>query len=244
MEENKTPPAESEKYKSALTGREAMAVLAYLPVHIWLLPLLLLALMNRGYLSGSQANFLCYGVGLVYMLIVALGFLRRDFDPLCDRPGYCLLQILLAYITMVGFNLCVSLALNLILGGSAALENPNNAAVMELSQADFGGIKAMAVFMAPVIEELMFRAGIFGQLRRYNRAAAYGLSMLAFSLYHVWAFAMVNPICWIYLLQYLPVSYLLCRCYERTESIWCPIFFHMLVNAITLQALSMLEELL
>ena len=47
----------------------------------------------------------------------------------------------------------------------------------------------------------------------------------------------------LYMLQYIPVSFLLCRCYERTESIWCSIFFHMLVNGVALNALSALESL-
>ena len=38
----------------------------------------------------------------------------------------------------------------------------------------------------------------------------------------------------IYLLQYLPISYLLCRCYERTNSIWGSIFLHMLVNGVSM----------
>lgn len=45
-------------------------------------------------------------------------------------------------------------------------------------------------------------------------------------------------------LAYIPVhAVLLARCYERTNSIWSSIFFHMTVNAISLQALSMLQEL-
>ena len=61
--------------------------------------------------------------------------------------------------------------------------------------------------------------------------------MLFFSLYHVWTYALQDPVYWIYLLEYIPVAGLLARCYERTNSIWCSIFFHMLVNGISLSAL-------
>ena len=97
---------------------------------------------------------------------------------------------------------------------------------------------------SPTVEELMFRAGIFGALRRRSRFAAYAVSALVFSLYHVWGFAIADPINWIYIIQYIPVSLLLARCYERTNSIWSSIFFHMTVNAVSLQALSMLQDLL
>ena len=167
-------------------------------------------------------------------------FLRRDFDPICDRPGYCLLQIVICYGLMMAFNLCVSGILLLFTQDA----NPNNSALLGMADINYGSVTAMAVFMAPIVEEVMFRGAIFGLARRYNRVLAYALSMLAFSLYHVWAYAAADPRYWIYIIQYLPVSYLLCRCYERTESIWCSIFFHMLVNAVSLRALMMLEELL
>lgn len=227
-------------YKSELTTRERIAVLGYLPIHIWLLPAALYAMLVAGRVTESEANMLCYAIGMGYMLMSAFGFLRRDFDPLCDRPLWCLLQIVASYGIMLALNLCVAAVLALL----NSLANPNNAAVMSMAETDSGGIAAMALFMAPIVEELLFRAGIFGTLRRYSRAAAYAVGVLSFSLYHVWAYAAVDPSYWIYLLQYLPVSFLMCRLYERTESIWCSIFFHMLVNAVSLKALSMLEGML
>ena len=70
------------------------------------------------------------------------------------------------------------------------------------------------------------------------------VATLAFSLYHVYGYAVMDSIYWLYLIQYLPVSILLCRAYERTNSIWCSIFFHMLVNWVSMNALKMLEALL
>lgn len=229
-----------EAYKSAMTKGETIAALAYLPVHIVLLPSLLYLLLQRGYISESQMNLLCYAVGTAYMLALCFGFLRRDFDPLCDRLWHCLGQIALSYAMMLGFTLLAGGIIQMFAAG----ENPNNEAVMDMAALDRGSITAMAVYLAPIVEELMFRGGIFGLARRYNRIAAYALSMLAFSLYHVWAYALLDPTYWLYLLQYLPVSFLLCRLYERTETIWSCIFFHMLINAVSLSALSALEGLL
>lgn len=229
----------SEEYKSAMTKGETIAALIYLPVHIALLPALLYMLLQRGYLDESQMNLLCYAVGAVYMLVFCFRFLRRDFDPLLDRPFYCLKEIAVSYGMMLGFTLVAGGVLSLFAGQ----ENPNNAAVMDMAALDGRSVKAMAVYMAPIVEELMFRGGIFGLARRYNRILAYALSMAAFSLYHVWAYAMLDPLYWLYVLQYLPVSFLLCRLYEKTNTIWCCIFFHMLVNAVSLSALSALEGL-
>ena len=40
------------------------------------------------------------------------------------------------------------------------------------------------------------------------------------------------------------MTYLLCRCYERSNSIWGSIMLHMLINFISLRALTMLQEML
>ena len=48
------------------------------------------------------------------------------------------------------------------------------------------------------------------------------------------------PVSPIFLLQYIPASLLLARCYERCNSIWGSIFFHMLINAVSFSALSVL----
>ena len=230
------------EFTSRLSKKETVAALAYLPVHLVLLPLLLQQMINRGAMDDVAANVICYSVGLLYMLGLLFPFLRRDFDPLCDRPFYCLLEILENYGLMYLGNLAIAALMLLVLNQTN--ENPNNAGLMDMAGRGWNKMSAVAVFMAPIVEECMFRAGVFGTLRRYNRWAAYLTATLAFSFYHVWAYALVDPIYWLYFIQYVPVSLLLCRVYERTNSIWGSIFFHMLVNYIAMNALQMLEGLL
>lgn len=229
------------EFNSRLSRGETIAALLYLPVHIWLLPLVLMLVSPYLGLGEVDLNLLCYVIGTVYMLALLFRFLRRDFDPLWDRPGRCVLEILANYGLMYLCNLVLSLVFMLL---PMSEENPNNALVMDMAGIAWGKMSAMAVFLAPIVEECMFRAGIFGTLRRYNRWAAYAASALAFSLYHVWGFAMSDASYWIYFLQYIPVSILLCRVYERTNTIWGGIFFHMLINWVSMNALKMLESLL
>lgn len=230
------------EFTSRLTKKETAAVLAWLPVHLWLLPLLLQQMINRGAMDDVAANVICYTLGVLYMLGLLFPFLRRDFDPLCDRPVYCLLEILKNYVLTYLGNMAVGTLMMLVL--SQGGENPNNAGLMDMADRGWNQMSTMAVFMAPIVEECMFRAGIFGTLRRYSRWGAYLVATLAFSLYHVWSYALVDPIYWLYFIQYVPVSLLLCRVYERTNSIWGSIFFHMLVNYIAMNALKVLETLL
>ena len=230
------PPA----FTSTLKPWEAILMIAYLPVHIYLLPLLITRFFPAVASSLTQLNFVVYVVGVLFTLIVAGRFLRRDFDPLCDSFFRIILEIIICYGLMIGFNVIV----NMLLLAAAPDTNPNNATVMEMAGVEFGKTAALAIFMAPLVEEVIFRGGIFGSLRKWNRVLAYTVSALLFAFYHVYSYAIQDPAYWLYILQYIPVSLLLCRCYERCNTIWASIFFHMLVNGISIQALSLLEDLL
>ena len=158
------------EFTSRLTKKETAAVLAWLPVHLWLLPLLLQQMINRGAMDDVAANVICYTLGVLYMLGLLFPFLRRDFDPLCDLPVYCLLEILKNYVLTYLGNMAVGALMMLVL--SQGGENPNNAGLMDMADRGWNQMSTMAVFMAPIVEECMFRAGIFGTLRRYSRWGA------------------------------------------------------------------------
>ena len=230
------------EFTSRLSRGETIAALAYLPIHIFVLPIVLVMAAPSLGLGDADLNLILYVVGAVYMLLLLFKFLRRDFDPLWERPGRCLLEIISSYALMYLGNLIVASILLLIPWFSQ--DNPNNSAIMDMAGQNWGKMSAMAVFLAPIVEECMFRAGLFGTLRRYNRWAAYIVTVLAFSVYHVYGYAVQDSIYWLYIIQYIPVSILLCRVYERTNTIWSSIFFHMLVNWVSMNALQMLGELL
>ena len=217
-------------FTSRLTRQEAVLVLAYLPVHLLGLQLLFSYLLNRGLVTSAMANLLYYLIGFLYMVLAAFPFLRRDFDALIDAPFSCIREIARSYLAMMCFNLLLGLLFTLL----PESENPNNASIMSAVEQDGRTMRAALIYLTPVVEEMLFRAGIFGAIRQKSRAAAYLVSALCFSLYHVAVYAFFEPLYWLFLLQYIPVSLLLARCYERTNSIWCSIFFHMLVNGISL----------
>ena len=237
MDSRLSPPP----FTSDLSRLERILVLCWLPIHLALLPWLLNGLGRRGLLTEPTANFLYYAIGFVYMLLVAFRFLRRDFDPLADRPLFVAGTVSASYLMMLALNGLVGF---LILQALPDAENPNNAAVTGLVVEHFGIMKATLVFLGPLVEEMMFRAGLFGLFRKRSRALAYAVSMLSFALYHVWAYALQDPVYWLYLLQYLPAGWLLCRCYERTNSIWGSTFFHMMVNGVAVSTISALQELM
>jgi len=223
-------------FTSALKKSEAILVLGYLPLHLLLLQFGFGLLAEKELVPLPLADLLYYLTGFVFMVLAAFRFLRRDFDALIDAPFPCLREILRSYLLMLCFNFVLGLLFLLL----PQTENPNNAAVMAAAELDMRAVKAAVIFLAPMVEEMMFRAGIFGLLRRKDRRAAYLVSALCFSLYHVVPYAVLDPMNWLFLLQYIPASLLLARCYERCNSIWGSVFFHMLINAVSFSALSVM----
>lgn len=222
-----------------ITKRQSFIALIWLPVHVFLLPQLLIRAVDAGYLDETGANFLIYAIGAAFFLIAEFRFLRQEFDPLADRPASVIYQVLLSYAVTLGLNMCVSGIVSVVeyFVSGEMMDNLNNDAVMEMVAERTGPMTAMTIFLAPIVEEIIFRGGIFCTLINRNRIAAYVVSIAAFSVYHVWNYALQDPGYWLYLIQYIPASFMLCRCYERTGTIWSSIFLHMLINGVSLSIL-------
>ena len=211
----------------------------YLPVHAVALPLLLA--MYAAYAVPAwddiTVNYAYYGVGVLFCAIVLGPFLRQQFDVLLDFPLRCLLALLYAFVIEYALSLVTALVLLLV---EENVLNPNNEAIMAIAENDYGAVKGLVIFIGPIVEELLFRGVVFGSLQPKNRKAAYLVSMGLFCLYHVWQYALVDPWMLLYAVQYLPAAFALAWVYEHSNSIWMPIFFHMISNAISFATLSLL----
>lgn len=232
MEETRRPVPE---FTSALSDREFIFVGAGLVLHIFLLPRLLVAMIEAGKIGETAGNFLLYAVMAVYVVAFTWSFLRRDFDPLVDRPLDSIYEILRGYFRIMCLNLLLSLVMSLFEQGA----NPNNEAVLDMAAESGGPAMAMSVFLAPIVEEVLFRAGIFGFTRKYSRAAAYAVTAVIFALYHLAGFILLDVRNLVFLIQYIPAGLVLCRVYEQSNTIWCPIALHMLVNYVSLHTAEM-----
>ena len=216
----------------------------YLPLHMLILPLLLdlYAEFTPNPMTQSQYNLLYYAAGLIFVLCVLFRFLRKDFDVLLDNLRLCLLCLLFA--VFIDYTLSTVTGLLLLLMESS-LENPNTSAVIELVEGNYGVVKALAIFIAPLVEEPLFRGVAFGSIRTRSRGWAYVVSVLMFSLYHVWQYAVLGQdiSALLYALQYVPISVVLAWLYERSGSLWLSIFFHMGFNALNFYVMDLLEML-
>ena len=227
-------------FTRAMSRFERALAVGYLPLHVFAVPALVAGAFPEGKVDALAGNVVCYTVAALVLFFCLRRFFFREFNALCDYGPAALLEAAKAYGVLLLCNMALSLGL-LLLGKG---QNPNNAAIVSLIGEDMGMMTAMAVFLAPIAEEAMFRGGVFGLLRQKSRVAAYAVSMALFALYHVWSFALSDPSAWLYLLQYLPAGFLLARVYEKTNSLWTAIFLHMTVNGVSLLALDALGKLI
>ena len=212
-----------------LTRREKALGLAYLPFHVLGLPQLLGALATaHPELTTATANLILYGVGMVFLALAFGKRLFAHYNLWVDNAGRVLLTLGKSFLLFMALTVVLAVILPVL--QMESLTNPNNEMLMNLSGADFRVTFALAIFIAPILEETLFRGVLFGALRGKSAPAAYGVSCLAFALAHLWQYAALGPQVWLLVLQYLPVSIALCYAYEKTGCLWTPILVHMMNN--------------
>ncbi len=238
QQNNQVPaPKPRREFRNLMTTGEKIAGWIYLPVHIVVLPLLLPAILywlTRGNVpDGAMVNVWYYMIGLVFLLAAQFRFFRENYHVFTHSLRNVLLTMAIGYFILLACNYALLLITQLF-GGLPT--SPNDEAVNELLKVDMRRMVAAAVIMAPIVEEALFRGMIFGSLRGKHRFWAYALSMVLFALCHVWQYAVVaqsfQPL--LSAFAYLPIGFVLAFCYDRTGSIWTPIFFHMFYNALAL----------
>lgn len=219
--------------------------ICWIPVHMFLLPTVLRMIPAVMAMSPAAQNLVLYVTSAFVLVIAETKFLRKDFDPLCDNFGFVLIQVLWGFAFMLALDMLATFILSLVMGAGAEIEisNPNNESISTLMGMNDRALFAIGCFLAPIAEEIMFRGGVFGSLYKTNRILAYAASMLLFAVYHVLNYAIDDPSYWIYVLQYLPISFVLCRIYERTNSIWASMIFHGVWNYIMVCLLNQLGQL-
>ena len=95
------------------------------------------------------------------------------------------------------------------------------------------------VFLAPFVEEVLFRGLVFGCLKEKSRVAAYVISCVLFAFMHVWTFAL-SSWDWSYLilmLQYLVPGLVFAWAFDHSGTLWTSILLHATVNALALWAI-------
>ncbi len=93
----------------------------------------------------------------------------------------------------------------------------------------------IVIFLAPFVEETLFRGLVFGGLKERSRILAYTVSCALFALLHVWQFAVAdrNPAYFLLMVQYLIPGLVLAWAYDHAGTLWASIGLHAGVNALS-----------
>lgn len=234
MTENRFRP----QFTPDCTKPEVIFGMIYLLFHMFAMPLLIPVLQQHVFpeLDEITANAVYYGIGIVVSFTVFYRMLRREFDHFMDRPFHCLRGFFTAYFLWYAFSFLL-VSLTQLFGQNPT--PPNDQAVDLLAKQNFNLTLVIAVIVAPIVEEILFRGVLFQSILQKSRLMAYLISLLMFGLYHVWQFALAyHDISYLlYIVHYLPISFALTWCYEYSGSLWTVIFFHASNNYLAMSLL-------
>ena len=231
--------AKSHSLGPGLSTAEQVAGFCYLPFYVVLLGWgiqWLSELLGLG-LTELQVNVTFFVINCVMVWVIFHNFLIRSFRAI---RFWELVQALI-----LGF--CLYYAGNLLFGWIVSLldltiTSFNDETILGLISQNKWVMVICSVLLAPIVEETLVRGLLFGVLRRRSRMLAYAVTIVFFAVMHVWQYLLVYDFKAVLLaaLQYIPASIALGWTYEKSNTVWAPIFLHMTINAISMGIISIL----
>lgn len=227
----------------SLRKREIVGGLLYLPMFFFgsqLLAALIVKLMGMDLKSDSvngPVNLVYHGLNTAILGAVFLRYLTDQLRRLQDRGWALFSDLVFGGLANYGLSQLSALAVGILLTlFDLDYFNLNQAAADAALFRSPAFAIVTACVLAPISEELLFRGLIFCGLYRRSRVWAYVLSVLAFSLAHVFDAMFFQPLglTFVNLIVYLPAGFVLARTYERSGSIWSAIFLHAALNALSM----------
>ena len=217
----------------SLNKHEKIAGFCYLPFYLVLLPFLI-ALVSQLLglnISPLAANVCYYAINLLFIIIVYRQHLVRSFRNI--RFWDLVQALILGFVLYYAGNRLLDLLLSLL---NLHPTSYNDEAVNSLVQANRWIMIICTIVIAPVVEEMLVRGLVFGTIRKKNRILAYVVSLLLFSLMHVWSYIPTEGLLPVLTtaLFYFPGSVALAWTYEKGRNIWASIFLHAAINALVM----------
>lgn len=184
-------------------------------------------------LSGDMETLIYYYILLAVTVIIFHGFLARTSRRLLDNLDGTVKTVLAGLVALYGLN---ELAYRLVRMAAGTRTNLNDITISARAGGAPHMMLVIVVFLAPFVEETLFRGLVFGNLKGRSRAAAYLVSCLLFALLHVWQFAVVNRDITYFLLmvQYLVPGLVLAWAYEHSGTLWASTALHAVANALSI----------
>ena len=230
------------KSTAYMTYGEQIAGVVFFVIYLLVLPFVTTPLFNLAErlldttISGAMRNILYYYILFAVTLIIFHGFLARTSRRLLDNLGLACKSAAVGLVGLYGLNELVYRLTNLIFTNRTNLNDTTISA--QIDDAPHMTL-LIVIFLAPFVEEVLFRGLVFGNLKSKSRALAYAVSCLLFALLHVWQFAVVKQDVTYFLLmiQYLVPGLVLAWAYDHSGTLWSSIALHAAANALSTWAM-------
>lgn len=224
-------PANSFRFPMSKT--ELLPGAIYIPVHIivldFLIPMIMKSVAPNA--AGYWSSIIYFGVSCLFILVAMHSFMGKSFSDLISCRMDALTGIVTGYFGYYVLRWLLALIFWLVGRGGF----PAPAGILSQAPINPGTVTVVAIVLAPIAEEFLFRGVVFGGLRHKSRLLAYTVSFLVFAFYCIWS-RFFSGFGWdilIDFLYYLPASLALCWCYEKGGSVWAPVLLHILINILS-----------
>lgn len=176
-------------------------------------------------------NFAYHAVNFVAMVCIYHRFLKDSLVSAWGDIWNFIQAVVLGFVAFWACGKVFDWVVSLI---RADLSNINDSTVISMLQSNYILMVICVVVLAPVTEELLYRGLIFRNIWQQSKAAAYLISMVAFSAVHVIGYiGATDPVTLILcFIQYLPAGLCLAWTYTKADNIFAPIAVHALNNAV------------
>ena len=230
------------KSTTYMTYGEQIAGVVFFVIYLLVLPFVTNPLFDLAgrllavSISAAMRDVLYYYILFAVTIIIFRGFLARTSRHLMDNLGGACKTAAAGLVGLYGLNELVYRLTNLIFTNRTNLNDTTISA--QIDDAPHMTL-LIVIFLAPFVEEVLFRGLVFGNLKSRSRALAYVVSCLLFALLHVWQFAVVKQDVTYFLLmiQYLVPGLVLAWAYDHSGTLWASIGLHAAVNALSVWAM-------
>ena len=187
-------------------------------------------------ISDSLANIIYYYVLFAIVLLLFHSFLAHTTSRFLGGVSRAMTTFCMGLLVFYGANELFYRVANVLFNSRTNLNDMTIAASINAAPR----LTALIiVFLAPFVEEVLFRGLVFGCLKEKSRVAAYVISCVLFAFMHVWTFAL-SSWDWSYLilmLQYLVPGLVFAWAFDHSGTLWTSILLHATVNALALWAI-------
>ena len=224
---------------ASMNHTERLAGTIFFVVYLLVMPLLaqrlfaLFELLLDTQIGAELQSALYYYLLFAVTLLIFHRYVGHTTSRLLDNLDRAAITLFLGLLIFYGANELLYRVFHVFFHSRANLNDVTIAAQVNAAPRTTALI---VIFLAPFVEEVLFRGLVFGCLREKSAVVGYAVSALLFAFLHVWTFALSSwDVSYLTLmLQYLAPGLVFTWAYDRSGTLWTSILLHAAANALAL----------